>query len=271
MEDVPLGSPSPRSDDGDGCMCYFLKNPSEVSEYIQTHFPECKRKEDDRPANVVHQLDIKIVRMSGRHLSNFTIDKTKRMNVLSNDEAGVSTEMNNTPKVIKNISYQSKVNDNVNQTNDNQLIDQSLTNDYKMGRFAYSVLRNFFTELRLNFQTVRNFIQTNVKDYDENMSGEAREYLLYRTEMTHTHISDIIRKLKNIIKRESSGSSELKMLLIRIGGPDKNTARYRWMVSKCLQQATILEQSLRLMLTFIYNEDKSVSKENIPPIVNIYE
>ncbi|XP_032525551.2 uncharacterized protein LOC116776457 isoform X2 [Danaus plexippus] len=267
MEDVPLGSPSPRSDDGDG----FLKNPSEVSEYIRTHFPECKRKEDDRPANVVHQLDIKIVRMSGRHLSNFTIDKTKRMNILSNDEAGVSTEMNNTPKVIKNISYQSKVNDTVNQSNDNQLIDQSSINDYKMGRFAYSVLRNFFTELRLNFQTVRNFIQTNVKDYDENMSGEAREYLLYRTEMTHTHISDIIRKLKNIIKRESSGSSELKMLLIRIGGPDKNTARYRWMVSKCLQQATVLEQSLRLMLTFIYNEDKSVSKENIPPIVNIYE
>ncbi|CAG9577117.1 unnamed protein product [Danaus chrysippus] len=84
------------------------------------------------------------------------------------------------------------------------------------------------------------FSDTNVKDYNEDMSGDKRENLKCRTEKIHTHMTDVIEKLN------------------------------KSMVMKCVEQASILEQSLKLMLALINKEDVSDKKELVQP-VNIHE
>ncbi|CAH2101905.1 unnamed protein product [Euphydryas editha] len=162
------------------------------------------------------------------------------------------------------------INDNYNDVRDSTA-DSGFGNEIH----ACTLIRNFLTELSVSFKLIYTFIDKCIKEFrDEEMTDETKKNLVDKANQTHTHIADVIEKLKAIIERESSDST-LKSLLVKAGSDiaeDKRMTRYRQTVTKCLEQAQILESSLKIMISVTNDDcDISVSSKNEINHFNIFE
>ncbi|XP_047542643.1 protein PFC0760c-like isoform X2 [Vanessa atalanta] len=166
----------------------------------------------------------------------------------------------------------SLINDvNYNDARNDSTVDSGFGNEVH----ACTLIRSFLSELSTSFKLIYSFVDKCIKEFQEDeLSDETKNLLLYKANQTHTHIADVIEKLKSIIERESADST-LKTMFIKAGNDvteDKRMTRYRQTVTKCLEQAQVLEISLKIMLNITSNDcDISLSSRHGITHFNIFE
>ncbi|XP_031764248.2 uncharacterized protein LOC116412841 [Galleria mellonella] len=222
-------------------------------------------------------LDYNTLPLSSIRNESFSI--ANNVNVIDDDDINKVT-INNTDSVVLN-------NDNDYTANNKSAIGGSdtnrddCTNDSGFeseSMQAYSLLKIFLIELSGSLKSIYKFIDDNIAEfkYDENIQDEKKRHLHNKASLTHCHLANIIDKLKGIIQRESKESSELKELLIKAGiqaSTDKRMTRYRQVVTKCLEQAQMLENALKMMLALTDDDDASISTVSLQTIkyYNLFE
>ncbi|CAH0712928.1 unnamed protein product, partial [Brenthis ino] len=204
-------------------------------------------------------------------------DRSNNNNYYKNDNDNLNN--NNNLKINDNCSKE-----NDYQNNDDYSFDERNNNDTPDSGFenesihTCTFIRNFLIDLSSSFKLIYTFIH---KCHDEFLGGVMEETdkksLYEKAEQTHTQMNAIIDKLKSIIERESAESTKLKLLLVKAGldvTEDKRIARYRQTVTKCLEQAQILNCSLKLILSTNKDDvtdDMSLISYNLLSYFNIFE
>ncbi|XP_050358422.1 uncharacterized protein LOC126778795 [Nymphalis io] len=159
----------------------------------------------------------------------------------------------------------------INDARNDSTVDSGFENEVH----ACSLIRSFLTELSSTLKLIYSFVDKCITELQcQELSDETKNKLADKANQTHTHIADVIEKLKSIIERESADST-LKTLFIKAGTDvieDKRMTRYRQTVTKCLEQARVLESSLKIMMKITSEDcDVSLSSKNDITHFNIFE
>ncbi|XP_049883669.1 uncharacterized protein LOC126379107 [Pectinophora gossypiella] len=144
---------------------------------------------------------------------------------------------------------------------------------------AYSFCQNFLCELSCTYKTVYYFIKSSLSElkHKNNIRSGRKKFLHENAASTYTIMATIIRNLKFIIERETNDGTKVIQLMFKEGTEpckDKRISRYRQVIVKCLEQARILQNALKLLQRATGDEDvDSVSCSSMTPneYYNVFE
>lgn len=223
------------------------------------------------------------------------IEKDKSININSITDNAVINDFNNynhesknenvTPKIAEKTDFElesetftekfdesgvfivSDVHNDVSMRNDNDAFDKDdETNDSGFeneSTCAHMAVKIFFNELSSTFKAVIKFV-TNFSEeiqrrgLDDTMRNEHHQKAIKCLE----NLEAITLRLRNIIQREAAEVTVLKTLLLKAGleaTSDTRVTRYRQVVIKCLQQALILDNALKIIVSTTAGDVDGVS------------
>ncbi|XP_061727943.1 LOW QUALITY PROTEIN: uncharacterized protein LOC133533041 [Cydia pomonella] len=272
----------------------FIKSRTEVLEYLKKTFCTVANETDTTHTFDAVDNEPNILITSGKNLNTLKINNTRTItveknthsvpnNTQTNNESSVKLNLNNQPKVIRNVkiidAFEERLKEHAqleldvldNEENDSVYTMSDITeiksekpdeydviDDLSLSKSdadtecirAYPLARIFLIKVKSTLLRIFKFINTSIQEYQEGMSADKEADMKWKTELARNYLLKIAERLENIIARESGDGMTLKLLLIQAGDyveDDVMMANFKQTVTKFLEQVYKLEEILQYL------------------------
>ncbi|KAJ0182934.1 hypothetical protein K1T71_000910 [Dendrolimus kikuchii] len=152
---------------------------------------------------------------------------------------------------------------NIKNNNNNNLTDDS---GYSNETYKHNPLKMLIHNLNLVFSSVLKFVDnTVIQIREEKLTENGRYDLNYKTGQCEEQLEFIIEDLKKIIQRESNedNSNSLQSIMRKETNTQDKFSAYMENIQKCLRNATLLRDTLKLMYNPINGDYESLSPMSV--------